>query len=90
MDFSNRTVIVKFWAPWCRPCHAVAPIIKEIAATSKLDLVEIDIDIDYQTAETFGVRSIPTVIGIKSGEIVDQVVGAQSRERYQELTNKLL
>lgn len=89
MNFSNKTAIVKFWAPWCQPCHVVAPTVKDVAASNGLDLIEVNVDEDHQTAGAFGVRSIPMVVGVKDGQVVDQVIGAQSKARYEELASKL-
>lgn len=90
MDLSDKTAMIKFWAPWCQPCKVVAPIVRGVAVSNGIELIEVNIDEDQQMAVYFGVRSIPMVVGIKSGVAVDQVVGAQTEARYTDLAKKLL
>ena len=89
VNLSDKTAIVKFWAPWCQPCKVITPTVKSVAERSGIELIEINIDEDQQLAIDFGVRSIPMVVGIKNGVPVDQVVGAQTEARYMELAAKL-
>jgi thioredoxin 1 len=69
-------VLVDFWADWCAPCHAVAPILEQIARERDLELVKVDYDDEPQLAERYGVRSIPNVIRFEDGEPRAQAIGA--------------
>ena len=89
MDLTNCSVVLKFWADWCGPCHAVAPIVKSAATKAGVELLEIDIDAQHELATQFGVRSIPMVVAIKDGTPVDQIVGTASEAKYLELMSKL-
>jgi thioredoxin 1 len=70
--------MVDFWAEWCAPCRAIAPALDELARESagKVSLAKVNIDEHPALAARYGIRSIPTILFIKSGEVVDQVIGA--------------
>ena len=80
---SNEPVLVDFWATWCQPCRMVAPIVEEIAGeqAGKLKVLKLDVDENQQTAMTYGVSSIPTLILFKGGQPVERVVGFSPKER---------
>ena len=71
-------LMVDFWAEWCAPCRAIAPTLDELARESagKVSLAKVNIDEHPALAARYGIRSIPTILFIKSGEVVDQVIGA--------------
>jgi thioredoxin 1 len=70
--------MVDFWASWCGPCRLIAPFVEQLAAeyAGKVKVAKLDVDANQRTAAQFGVRSIPTVLFFKNGQVVDQVVGA--------------
>jgi len=75
---SDLPVLVDFWAVWCAPCRMVAPIVEQLAAEKEgsLKVVKLDVDNNPDTAMKFGIRSIPTLLVFKGGEVVDQIIGA--------------
>ena len=85
---SDVPVLVDFWATWCGPCRAVAPIIDELAAEykGKLKVGKVDVDAEQQLAGDFGVRSIPTLLIFNGGKLAEQLVGAVPKS---ELVDKL-
>ena len=85
---SNTTVLVDFWAPWCGPCKAIAPILEELSTelSESVKIGKVNVDNNSELASQYEVRAIPTIKIFKDGEVADTVVGLSSKE---DLTNRL-
>jgi thioredoxin 1 len=82
---SEQPVIVDFWAEWCGPCHAVAPVLQKIAEerSSELRVVKVNIDEEPDLARRYGVMSIPTIVLFKGGEPAAAAIGAQPKSMLE-------
>jgi len=82
-------VMVDFWAEWCGPCRAIAPVLEEMAEASegRVTLMKVNVDENPGLAARYGIRSIPTILFFKEGALVDRVVGAAPRAVLQDVVN---
>ena len=81
---ASGLVMVDFWAEWCGPCKMLLPVMQEVAAERQnvLKVVKVNIDENPEAPSKYGIRSIPTVILFKNGEVLDTKVGANSKSTY--------
>ncbi len=86
---STQPVLVDFWAPWCAPCRGLAPILEALAQeyAGKLKIAKIDVDNNDKIAAKYGIRSIPTLILFKAGQLVETKIGALSKSQLVEFLN---
>jgi thioredoxin 1 len=89
---SDKPAIIDFWAEWCAPCRAIAPIVKELADQfgDQVKIVKMDIDSNPQTPGNYGVRAIPTVLAFQGGQVVEQLQGARPKSDFEAMVAKLL
>ena len=89
---SDKPAIIDFWAEWCAPCRAIAPIIKELAGEygDQVKIVKMDIDANPNTPGQYGVRAIPTVLAFKDGQVAQQLQGARPKADFEEMVKNLI
>ena len=97
-DFSNQVleadkpVLVDFWADWCGPCKMIAPIVEELAEEDdgRVGFAKLDVDANPTIAMNYGIRSIPTLLVMKGGEVAEQIVGAVPKAVLKKKLDKVL
>lgn len=88
----SGVTLVDFWAPWCGPCRMVAPVIDELATEydGKASICKVNTDDEQDLAVKYGIKSIPTILFFKDGEVADQMIGASSKQAFQEKLDSLI
>ena len=88
---SDTPVVVDFWAPWCGPCRAIAPILDKLAGEyeGRLTIAKVNTDEEVQNAGKLGIQGIPTLIIFKGGKEVQRLVGSRPEAQYRELFDKV-
>ena len=89
---SDRPVLVDFWADWCQPCHMLAPTIDQLAESygDRIKVAKVDIDVAKELATKYDVRSIPTVILFKDGEVAGRIIGVRTQQDYANALDALV
>jgi thioredoxin len=88
----GKPMIIDFWATWCGPCQMVGPMIEELATEfdGRIIIGKVNVDENSDLPSQYGIRNIPTILFFKNGQVVNKLVGVQSKAKLQEEANKLL
>lgn len=89
---SDKPVLVDFWAPWCGPCKAIAPLVEELSKSfgEKIKFAKCNVDNNPVTPAKYGIKAIPTLIFFKSGSVANQITGMVAKSKLEEALTKLV